>query len=369
MERRVWYGSSGREVFLNVFIALVGRPGVGKSFVLSEIRNILRQIRDPERGTVIENRAMVPAPAFNIGPDTVTFEAMIADMCRLSKAFKLDGRMHAQAPYLLLLSELNSFIREYNEQIPKALLKFFDCEDYDYLTKGGGMETVKRSAVTIIGGATMDFIHDAYKKNIFDNGFSSRFLWIFDNQKRPSSFEVCELSAEQLASRQAVIDWCKALYKVAGKLSYDNDTKAYLEHWKDKVHEPAEEQAPEYMQHYMARKPIYLRKLAGCIHFSRNMDLTLTRQDFDDALALLSRIETGLVAFTTVGRNPMAAVQRKLLATLKQHKEGLDEGGIMCRHMSDLNLEELRQCIEVMKLTGQISVKIVKNKDTYYAKS
>lgn len=367
LERRVWLGN-GRPVYPNLYIALSGRPGCGKTLVLNEIKIILQSIRDKTK-TIVEDREMRPGYFYNIGPDTITFEGMITDMCRKAKMVTIEGKQTTSTPYVLLLSELNSFIRLNNEQVPKAMLKYYDCEDYEYVTKHGPPDFVRKTALTVVGGCTMTFVEEGYKKGIFTDGFSARFVWIFASNKRRVSFEVDNMTEEQLAARAQLVGWTEKLSKITGQVTYSASTKDFLEHWMQHVHAPEEEIAPVHMQNYMGRRAIHLRKLAMCFHFLESDSLVISTEAFQRALAFLATIEPGLGAFRIVGKNPLAGIAREVFETIQKHGiNGITYNEIMLHHMSDIQRrEELTEILEIGKVTGQLTDKLIDGKVKYYA--
>lgn len=353
MERRVWFGSGGREVYPNLFMAFVGPPGKGKSFVLTEMRRVLSGIRDENRPMVVQDGELVPRCYFNFSPDTTTFEGALTDISRNTKLVEIDGRRKSQAPYAVLLSELNSFIRLDHSQIPKALLKFYDCEDYEYKPKHGPPDIIRNSAMQVIGGATMEFLEDGYKKGIFNDGFTARFIWSFENRKRHSNFEVSTVSDEQLRCREQLIEWIGRLTKVSGQLSYSEETSEFLQQWYSETHTPAEDAAPRHLQDYMARKAMHLRKLAICVHFAENDSRVIGIESFKKALAILERLEPNLAAFKVIGRNTMAKHQLRVLDYIST-RDGVAFNELLINFNIDMKRDELQETLNVYMLTGQL---------------
>lgn len=361
LERRVWFGNGGREVYPNLFMAFVGPPGKGKSFILTEIRTILKAVKSESR-TVVEDGAIAKGSYFNFSPDTSTFEGTLSDMSKLTKMVKVDGKQVMQAPYAVLLSELNSFIRLDHEQITKALLKFYDCEDYEYKPKHGTPDILRKTAMQVIGGATMEFLEEGYKKGIFNDGFTSRFIWSFESKKRNSNFEVSTVSAEQLRCRQSLVDYVYKLLEVSGQCTYDQETADWLQHWFAEIHSPAEDMAPRHLQNYMARKAMHLRKMALCLHFSESLSTKIPLSAFQKALELLERLEANLSAFKIIGRNKLAKHQLDVLEYIRS-REGVTFAELLINFMVEIKLEELQETISLFTITGQL----VQKGDKYYA--
>lgn len=369
LERRVWYGSGGREIFCNLFIAIVGPPGSGKTMATNEVKRILHGVKDEQKQTV-EDGALVRAPYFTTAPDTTTFEGSLADMSKHTKFFTHEGKKRAQVPYLLLLSELNSYIRLDHTQIPKALLKFYDCENYEYKPKHGSPDIIRNSCVTIIGGATMQFLRDGYDKGIFDDGFAARFVWSFESgpSNRPVNFELCELSDEQIEARKRLIAWVEKLTKVSGKLTYSAATGEFLQNWFAGEHQEEKASAPDYMQYYMSRKGMHLRKLAACIHFSENDSMEISQESFERALALLKKLEPGLAAFVAVGRNPLIGVYRKAVDYIRG-RDGVTREELLLQFMSDFvnPRRDVDEMLVVLCVTNKINLIRKNGKELYYA--
>ena len=71
----------------------------------------------------------------------------------------------------LTLTELNSLFTRHSEQIPKMMLKTYDCEDYEYDTKHQGHDLVRNTCVNLIAGTTPAILKEAERFYIFDDGF------------------------------------------------------------------------------------------------------------------------------------------------------------------------------------------------------
>ena len=357
LERRVWFGDKGRELYCNLFVTFVGPAGFGKTIAAKEVLRVLELVKPPKEWNRFEmdrTRSRLEVPSrFYLGPDTTTFEGLLADIAKVQSHFVLNGEKVAQRPFVLLMEELSSMFRRGHEQIPKAFLSFYDCGDYIYTPKNAEAAIIRKPAVVLLAGTTISFLQEANKFGIFGDGLSSRMIWSYDNTIRTAIFDQGALDAEQLAARASLANWIDNLTRVVGKLTYAPRTAQMLQIWYESKHIPELKAAPTYLQEFLARKPVHLRKLAACIHFLRDTSLEIDHAAFEEALHLLDRIQANLVFLSVIGRNELSGMQVAVYQKIKRDKR-IARAELLSWFAADLSMRQMQEILTMLTAMGKI---------------
>lgn len=357
LERRVWFGDKGRELYCNLFVTFVGPAGFGKTIAAKEVLRVLELVKPPKEWNRLEmdrTRSRLEVPSrFYLGPDTTTFEGLLADLAKVQSHFVLNGEKVAQRPFVLLMEELSSMFRRGHEQIPKAFLSFYDCGDYIYTPKNAESAIIRKPAVILLAGTTISFLQEAHKFGIFGDGLSSRMIWSYDNTIRTAIFDQGALSPEQLSARAGLANWIENLVNVVGKLHYAPRTAQMLQIWYESKHIPELKAAPAYLQEFLARKPVHLRKLAACIHFLSDMSLEIKHEAFEEALHMLDRVQANLAFLSVVGRNELSGMQIAVYQHIKRAKR-VSFAQLMMDFAADLRLSQMTEILTTLTAMGKI---------------
>jgi hypothetical protein len=203
LQRKVWMGRlKERPLFPNLYIVLMGPPGLGKSIIVNPAHDLLKYwTYNTDDQTKDDNSTC--NRLIETGPDDVTYEKFLECLAGATRRFlyKKEGAeaVYTHASMAIILSDMNSLFKKQADKMAKALLKFYDCEDYTYMTKHQGTNLVKASCVSLLCGATPALLKEAAAYNIFDDGFTSRVIFAFESKPRHERFKLDDLSEQHIA--------------------------------------------------------------------------------------------------------------------------------------------------------------------------
>lgn len=399
LQRRVWTGSEERPLFPNMYIIMVGDPGVGKTMVLDpivqclkyhklpsphEMRKDLRptKIVNPEEqnailqdqgSEVVEGKSLEPKLIIPIGADCTTFEQLIRDHVNairrtaLGKKTKLaPSGVYTHSTLCFVLGEISSLFHKEADKVVNYLIKVFDCGDYDYKTKHNGQDILRKSCLNFLGGTTPSFMEETFNDKLINDGFAARTVFVFESAARFNRFTIPKETEEQLRCKQDVINHIGALSKLYGQVEYEPDAFEVFRQYIEDELPNRRVNSNVKLNGYYSRKNIHIQKLAMAIHFAERTDLVLTKEDCEMSLAILENLETRMhFAMNFKGSNPLAMVSKKILKYLniegpKTAKE------IWVSHYEDLRQEtEVREVIRHLIATKHIEADETKSPTIY----
>lgn len=372
LQRRVFYygaGEDGSELFVNQYYCFVGKPGLGKGLVTGLVANLLRHHRY-EKGELIKTSSGTERPPmFPVGADSITFEELLADIAdNVRRVPRPDRSIYVHASYAFILEELSSLFKKKTQDVVNFLISAYDGKPYDYKTKHQGKQLLRNLCMSFLAGTQPDFFMEARKSGIFGSGFASRTLFLFENKKRFSAFHVTQLDEEQQKCKAELLEYIKKLATLYGAIKYTEDTYNFLESWERDVLTIQENTCSARMAEYVARKKVMMLKLAAAMHFGESTAMEIPQETFMKAMKLLDSIEPQMeLGLTSSGRNELHGYMKKILDFIT-FKETTAERDVILTFAADMNVMEIRQCLDTLEAMGQIKSRLEKTVKLYTIK-
>ena len=212
LQRRVWVGPSHQQCFPDMYVILVGRPGIGKGLAIREVSSALsywklkdaikynskldevqKLTADSVLQSDIENaqsnelqasnkkNAIVDPLLIPLAADATTYEALVsavASSYRRINYIAFDEKIqqnvlkiYGHSSLCFSLQELSSLLRARTNDTVNYLLGLYDCpEDYTYDTKTKGKDRVRRGCLNLLAGTTPSFMRSIFDSKLVDEG-------------------------------------------------------------------------------------------------------------------------------------------------------------------------------------------------------
>lgn len=371
LQRRVWLygaGEEGSELFPNLYITYVGPPGLGKGIILGPVARILRHHKYEKGEKIRTNVGKELPPLFPVGADSITFEELLSAVASAIRCLPLpNGKIYSHSSYIFVLEELDSLFKRKTQDVVNFLKNAYDCKGYEYATKHQGKDFIRNLCVSFLAGTQPDFLFDARRSGLFGQGFASRTLFLFESAERFSSFHNTQLDSEQREAERDILLWIHKLAAIYGEVKYDQPTYNFLESWYRDILQVQKIKAPARMQEYYARKKVTMLKLAMAMHFAESLEMFIPCSTFVKAIEWLDRIEKNIergIAMT--GRNELHPFARRIHEFILSRKAAsLKE--ITIAFAIDMNVEEIKQCLEALVLAGSVKETLEKGIKVYHA--
>jgi hypothetical protein len=253
LERKVWIISQGSHIFPNLYIFLVGPPGVGKTRQL----NLAGDLYNSITGTTTENHWVARV--------SLT-KASLMDQLHAALRTGVAG-MESFNSLLILSYELGALIPNYDPDFLNALTYVYDCIKYDEQRRGTKNDPliIERPQITMIGCTTPSYLVNTMPPGAWDQGFLARVIIIYNSETEVLPLKLNEEHPyDNEVLRNALVEDLKDIASRSGKLQFTEDAGALIAKWNNGNAEGSREAtAPSHprLQHYNTRRPIHLLKL------------------------------------------------------------------------------------------------------------
>lgn len=295
ISRRVWIHQGHFILYPNMYIVLVGPAGSRKTTAMAACKGILRCF--PED---------VPLCA-----EAITKEALVKDLVANQRAFELEGKPYPYSPITVCVSELSQFMGTGADRMADFLTAIYDEDRYEYKVKNAPEGGSKRDVVdgpfmNLLAGTVPSWITTYLKGNIITSGFARRTMFVYEfADSEPIPFP--EVSDFALSEKMKCVEWGRQLLKVKGEFKWEPDAREwygdwYINHRKNLNRSVQDPNSTGYFE----SKHAMLLKVAMLVALSESIELKLTKQCLQAALAMLELSEKNLSrVFDGVGRNPL----------------------------------------------------------------
>lgn len=402
LQRRVWMPPEHRKCYANMYVPLVGKPGIGKGNVIRSVNDILTfhkldetavagnptaeekaamaavieadiksSTEDANHSSSTEKPALIPMAA-----DAVTYEALIQSMARAYRRVNYPeysekyGRhimkIYGHSSLAFSLEEMASLFRKNTESMVNFLIQAYDCGDkYEYRTKTSGIDRVLRLCLNFFAGTTPDFMQEVFDDRLLSQGFSSRSFFIYASKNRKSQFFIPKLTPAQEQARDALRNHVKELTKLYGQVEVEDTTINWLENWWSKYEtSPAlRASSSSKLDAYYSRKNIHVMKVAMALHFGESLDMHMPKNVFEEAMHILHEEEKTMhLALAFTGVNPLSRLSQRVLDLLRAAPRTYSDLLIECYNLG--GRKELDEVLEYLTMTDQIKTEKEVDPDT-----
>lgn len=279
LERRAYTVLFGLQLFPNQYITLIGGPATGKSVAIMEAIDLVNETQ-----------------AFSLAPSNVS-KASLVDA--LAKAVRKVIPTSPTASYLeynslyVAASELGIFLTEYSTEFVTFLTSMWDNVKYDEWKRTGDKKIViERGQLNFIAGTTPSALGELLPEGAWDQGFTSRTLFIFSDEKILVDPLAIPDRKTDVSLRNSLVADLKQICTLQGQFFFTAEAGAAFSQW----HMFGQQPQPDHpkLVHYLGRRTNHLAKICMAVSASRSNDLLITKDDFETALGWLLEIEVAM---------------------------------------------------------------------------
>lgn len=311
LERKVWFQHNiRRTTFPNMFVMLVGDPGIGKSSAIDVGMDILRQVKGSE-GDI------------NLLPDQVT-EAAFYVAAQRGKSFNHSGLIYTHMSSYLSISEGSNSLKEITGggNILSALTAFYDCQKvWVKKTVGRGDESFENICMNLLVGCTFVHLRDMIPQKHMMGGFASRNIYVVHKGLliRKSKL-ISEDNRDEATERKLVADLTR-IHSLKGGFRAEPAFEKDYEAWIPANDLYVQQIKSPRAQALLARTGINTLKLSMLISASESDDMILRKEHWEKAVSLIGEVNLKLdhVLTASQDKNEQGSITSMILQYVK-HK-------------------------------------------------
>lgn len=335
LEMKCWLQTSS-PLYPNLYVFLVGNPGVGKNRIIREAKKYMHEI-----------------PEFHFAPTSLT-GASLVDTLAASKRFiaRLPDPPLEYYNTTITAEELTAFMHKYDDEMVGLLSAFYDPDPYAQSRRGRDIKIkIDRPQVNLLSGTTPSNLVMLMPESAWDQGFTSRVILVYSDER---------IIGDDFAGRTQEMDNnlvhdIKMIGALSGEFKVTQDYRDAVNNWRA-LGEPPTVNHPKLL-HYKTRRRVHLYKLSMVSAADRGDVLLLTKEDFNRAMGWLLEAESFMPDIFTAGStgtDARAIDEITHYIRVADKGQGVPETQIVNFARARIPMYSILRVIEIMVASGQI---------------
>ena len=341
-ERRLWVKTGRLIGFVNLYVLLVGPPGVGKR-IISDVKNLWREAKDPTGGK-----------PFAVNPDNMT-KASLLDTIAKAKRSRLPPRGAPLNYHSLLVAaeEFSVLLPSFDLEFIGVITSLWNNEEfYEESRRTGTVRELKieKPCLNIIGGAQPSYLTSVFPEDAWNTGLSRRMIMIYsgENHARDLFFE----GESQDELRKQLLARLGQMSQLYGQLDWVEDAKEHFRAW----HMAGGPPTPVHskLTHYLSGRSQNVTKLAAVSCVSRGNPTEIQLVDIKRAIDWLCEAEALMpdVFRAMIGKSDSSVMEelRLFMTNWEAKQRTAVPGAAIWRFMKDrVPSEKIWQILQIME--------------------
>jgi len=292
-------------IYPNTYIVLIaGSAKCRKSSAVRVAEKMLREVH----------------PKVNLLSQKMTPEALIDALAGRS-SFEED-KLILQAEGVAIAGELTTLVdrNAVKSGLTNLMTNLYDCDDFEYRTRGRGIEQIKNPCFSLLGGSTIHWIKEALSVSAITGGFTSRIVFVYLD-KRERNIAWPKLSQENLYRREKIVkDLCQVA-TMRGPFSPTKEAKDLFKDEYNRFSDESELMSNPHLTGYAGRRHITLLKVSMIMSASRNSDREIDKGDMIVAMQAMESVEENLPRIMrAIASTETGDICQQLFDIIKQKK-------------------------------------------------
>jgi energy-coupling factor transporter ATP-binding protein EcfA2 len=270
LERRCYTITAESTIYPNLFVLLVGPPGVGKSKAIDLVQELWATTGE-----------------LNVAPSTITKAGLID---ALQEGFRQTTTPVYNLYHSLLVasSEFGNLVPAHDLAFLNTLNELYDCRNvFEERTRGGGKLKIDKPHLCLVGGTQPKFLGDLLPESAFGMGFTSRLIFVYAAERTKVSLFGARSEKKQM--RRELEHDLNRIVKLAGEFQWTDEAARQIESWHQEGCPP--EPTHPKLQNYNPRRIAHAIKLSMVMAADENSEMLIQPHHFHEARSLLLETE------------------------------------------------------------------------------
>lgn len=272
LEQKVWVQTFSR-LHPNLYVFLIGHPGVGKTRTIRESRNLV-----------------IDLPEFHIAPISLTFPALTDFLARAKRCIiRIPEDPIEYNSMYICADELGAFMHAWDQQMSDGLSAFYDPDPYTQERRTSDIKIKIRSPqLNILCGSTPQNLSAFLPEKAWGQGFTSRLIMVFSDERIIGD----DFAIQATNKFKDLVHDLNIINGLIGQFVVTQEYVDKVNSWRQAGSPPVPSH-PKLI-HYVTRRHVHIYKLSMISAIDRSNNLSLIGEDFDRAYNWLIEAELAM---------------------------------------------------------------------------
>lgn len=229
----------------------------------------------------------------------------------------------AHAEGIAVVDELATMIdaNAFKTGMIPILTKLYDCEDFQYETRGRGLEEVSNPCLSILGGSTLHWIKEAIPQVAIGGGFTSRVVFVYrDKVEKLIPWPTKNDTNDKL--KADISHDLNIVVKIRGPFAFDAEAKKIYSAEYIRFINHSGFYDNKNLAGYAGRRHILILKLSMIVSASDRDSRMVTASDVNIAINILKNVEESMPnVLAQISSEPIGDVCEEVLYIIQTRKK------------------------------------------------
>ena len=282
LERKVWIPWNNGNIYPNMYVFLVAKPGVGKSTAMDRATKLLNKMVEGHGSLV------------RILPNKVT-EPKLLDILNEQEYFMYNNKQFPHTSAYYVASEASACFHDVYGGFVQTLTALYDGNDIKKATVSRKQEVhVVNPCLNIVAGCTFDFLGKLLTTEGIMGGFASRITYVIQDEmmERTSTWLGKDVKKANEDEVYKLMNDLHKIHTMVGGFGADQEFADAWNTWFPEFDKKLQTTKNEKLQALMVRKSAAMRKLPMILSAAESSDMMLRKRHWDEAIALMDNVES-----------------------------------------------------------------------------
>lgn len=359
LQRRCFVNVLSSKLYGNLYVVLVGRPGVGKTVAVNGVKEFIHHTKI--------------SPYVSVAADSTSRESFFQQMeeayenrkTKIKVDLDLSPDVFNHASISILSGEFGSLMSSKNIEFMRALTDLYDSDrpEYKYKLKQAESTYIKNPWITMLAGTTPGDLGEILPHGATDQGFTSRLLLIWSDDVYESD-DLFQILPRSSTLKNDLLHDLEQMLLLHGEFIFTEEAAQVVnEFYKNRrVHGPSD----PILENYNTRRVTHFIKLCIVMSAAKRSTQLIHAEDCLRAKEWLLEAELNMPkCFSSIGQNQAANVLPKVMQYIvneyKQTRRPIRERKIKAKLMRDVRVQDIpyymNEICNECKVTGEPPVR------------